>query len=102
MGKVGRPVSSSRSSTQRRKPPAGASQWTVSEPAWVTVAQLCQRWQLDRKTIYKFIDSKILPAWKVGAHLYRISVADVLRFESRNRLPVPDGKRTTTRSRKTR
>jgi excisionase family DNA binding protein len=98
MGKAGRSVSS-RSSAGRRKAPAGSSRWKLSEPAWVTVAQLCQRWQLDRKTIYKFIDSKILPAWKVGAHLYRISIADVLRFESRNRLPIPDGKRPASRSR---
>ena len=55
--------------------------------AWFTVSQLCQRWQLGRKTIYKFIDNKILPAWKVGPHLYRIAVADVLRFEEQNRLP---------------
>jgi excisionase family DNA binding protein len=55
-------------------------------PVWLTVSQLCRRWQLDRKTIYKFIDSKILPAWKIGNHLYRISVEDVLRFEGRNKL----------------
>jgi excisionase family DNA binding protein len=55
-------------------------------PIWLTVSQLCRRWQLDRKTIYKFIDSKILPAWKIGNHLYRIAVEDVLRFEGRNKL----------------
>ena len=75
-----------------------------SEPAWVTVAQLCHRWQLGRKTIYKFIDAKLLPAWKVGAHLYRIAIDDVLRFESQNRLPAPDrdidGRRPAERLRK--
>jgi excisionase family DNA binding protein len=55
-------------------------------PVWLTVAQLCRRWQLSRKTIYKFIDAKILPAWKVGDHLYRVAVEDVLRFEEQ--LPV--------------
>src|SRR5438093_8116529 len=55
-------------------------------PVWLTVSQLCGRWQLDRKTIYKFIDSKILPAWKIGNHLYRIAVEEVLRFEGRNKL----------------
>src|ERR687886_221970 len=59
-------------------------------PAWLTVSQLCDRWQLSRKTIYKFIDAKLLPAWKVGRHLYRIAIDDVLRFESQNRLPAPD------------
>jgi len=57
-------------------------------PVWLTISQLCRRWQLSRKTIYKFIDAKILPAWKVGNHLYRIAVADVLRFERRNKLPA--------------
>jgi excisionase family DNA binding protein len=65
----------------------------------VTVAQLCQRWQLGRKTIYKFIDTKMLPAWKVGPHLYRIAVADVLRFESRSRFPLKGAKRRSDRSR---
>ncbi len=58
-----------------------------AEPAWFTVPQLCQRWQLGRKTIYKFIDSRLLPAWRASTHLYRIAVADVLRFEARNRIP---------------
>jgi excisionase family DNA binding protein len=55
-------------------------------PAWLTIAQLCRRWQLDRKTIYKFIDAQVLPAWKVGERLYRIAVEDVLRFEAVNKL----------------
>src|SRR5439155_24383456 len=54
-------------------------------PVWLTVSQLCRRWQLDRKTIYKFIDSKVLPAWKIGNHLYRIAVEAVLPFEGRNK-----------------
>ena len=57
-----------------------------SDPAWLTVSQLCSRWQLNRKTVYKFIAAKTLPAWKVGSHLYRVAVADVVRFEIRNRL----------------
>jgi len=97
MGKVGR-AGSSRSSAARRRTSEAASQWPPAERAWVTVAQLCLRWQLDRRTIYKFIDSKILPAWKVGAHLYRIAIADALRFESRNRLP-PERKTSPNRSR---
>ena len=52
---------------------------------WLTIAQLCRRWQLGRKTIYKFIDAKLLPAWKVGRRLYRVAVADVLRFEAENK-----------------
>jgi excisionase family DNA binding protein len=56
------------------------------KPAWLSVAQLCRRWQLDRRTVYKFIDSGILPAWKVGRHLYRISVAEIFRFEAQHGL----------------
>ena len=51
-------------------------------PEWLTISQLCRRWQLSRKTIYKFIDARVLPAWKVGRHLYRVAVEDVLRFEA--------------------
>jgi len=58
-------------------------------PAWLTISQLCRRWQLGRKTVYKFIDAKLLPAWKVGTHLYRVAVDDVLRFESQNKLHPP-------------
>ena len=56
------------------------------DPAWLTVSQLCRRWQLGRKTIYKFIDAKILPAWKIGNRLYRVAVEDVLHFEARHKL----------------
>ena len=55
------------------------------QPEWLTVSQLVNRWQLGRRTIYKFIDSGTLPVWKVGTHLYRIALADVRRFEARNR-----------------
>jgi excisionase family DNA binding protein len=57
------------------------------DPVWLTVSQLCRRWQLGRKTIYKFIDAQILPVWKVGGRLYRVAIADVLRFEAQNKLP---------------
>jgi excisionase family DNA binding protein len=55
------------------------------DAAWLTIAQLCGRWQLGRKTVYKFIDAKLLPAWRVGRRLYRVAVADVLRFEAKNK-----------------
>jgi excisionase family DNA binding protein len=57
------------------------------DPVWLTVSQLCRRWQLGRKTIYKFIDAEILPVWKVGPRLYRVAMRDVLRFEAQNKLP---------------
>jgi excisionase family DNA binding protein len=55
------------------------------DAAWLTIAQLCQRWQLGRKTVYKFIDAKLLPAWRVGRHLYRVAITDVERFEAQNK-----------------
>ena len=57
------------------------------DPAWLTVSQVSCRWQLDRKTVYKFIDAQILPVWKVGSRIYRVALEDVLRFEGRNRMP---------------
>ena len=57
------------------------------DPAWLTVSQLCRRWQLGRKTIYKFIDADILPVWRVGSHLYRVAIQDVVRFEAQHKLP---------------
>ena len=68
-------------------------------PAWLTVSQLCDRWQLGRKTVYKFIAANALPVWKVGRHLYRVAVADVLRFEIRNRLAAR-GRAPASRSRR--
>src|SRR6266446_5332531 len=73
---------------RRRYPPAARSVASDSDclgrrtdPVWMSVAQLCRRWQLSRKTIYKFIDARILPAWKVGKHLYRVAMDDILQFE---------------------
>ena len=80
--------SRSHSSLRRRRTDGSSPRSVTSDsgPAWLTISQLCRRWQLGRKTVYKFIDAKVLPAWKVGTHLYRVSLADVLRFESQNRL----------------
>jgi excisionase family DNA binding protein len=77
---------SSHSSAADRATASPSSRSIDPEPVWYTVSQLSRRWQLDRKTIYKFIDSKILPAWKVGTHVYRVAAEDILRFEGRNRL----------------
>ena len=57
-----------------------------AEPVWYTVSQLSRRWQVDRKTIYKFIDCNILPVWKVGSRVLRVAAADILRFEAKNGL----------------
>ena len=77
---------------ERRRPSSAKSDRRKShsrrstDSAWLTIAQLCHRWQLGRKTIYKFIDAKLLPAWRVGGHLYRVAIEDVLRFEARNKV----------------
>jgi excisionase family DNA binding protein len=56
-------------------------------PTWLTISQVCRRWQIGRKTVYKFIDAEILPAWRVARRLYRVAIADVLQFEAQNRIP---------------
>ena len=68
-------------------------------PAWLTISQLSRRWQLDRKTIYKFIDAEILPAWRVGERLYRVAVEDVLRFEAVNKISAVQSDRRLSRPR---
>src|SRR5438093_13142119 len=78
-------TSSSRSPTAQSETPTPSPPSHAVEPAWLTVSQLARRWQLGRRTIYKFIDSGILPVWQVCTHLYRIAFADVVRFEARNR-----------------
>ena len=72
----------SSASRDRRHP---ANSHRSDDVAWLTIAQLSRRWQLGRKTIYKFIDAKLLPAWRVGRRLYRVAVADVVRFEAHNK-----------------
>ena len=88
-------------SMERRRTHAPAARLVSSDldrlghsvgPVWLTVSQLCRRWQLSRKTIYKFIDAKLLPAWKVGRHLYRVAVEDVLRFEAQLPAVRADGR----------
>ena len=82
--------------TERRRTPVVAPA-SLSDPGrrigpvWLSVAQLGRRWQLSRKTTYKFIDTRILPAWKVGPHLYRVAVEDVVRFEAQAH-PVRSGR----------
>jgi len=84
MGRKTRARSSYRATARSgtRKP---LSRRRAGEPAWLTVSQLARRWQLGRTTIYKIFDKGTLPVWKVGTHLFRIALADVLRFEARNR-----------------
>jgi excisionase family DNA binding protein len=67
--------------------PAAPARRIRVDPAWLTVSQLCRRWQVGRKTIYKLIDAEILPVWKVAGRLYRVAIADVLRFEAQNKPP---------------
>ena len=89
MGRNGKSRSAARPRRQQLSRPKAAEHppGRRVDPAWLTVSQLCHRWQLGRKTIYKFIDAEILPVWKVGGRLYRIALADVLRFEIHNKLP---------------
>src|SRR5467141_1998131 len=88
-------------STERRRTHAPAARSASADldrrghhigPVWLSVSQLCRRWQLSRKTVYKFIDARVLPAWKVGRHLYRVAVEDVLHFEAQLPAVRSDGR----------
>jgi hypothetical protein len=59
------------------------------EPDWYTVAQLCRRWQVNRKTVYKFIDAEVRQVCRLGPRLFRVAAADVLRFESKHKFRSP-------------
>ena len=56
----------------------------VTTPAWWTVAQLAERWQIPKSTIHTRIRQGIIRAWNVGTphrHIYRISAGEVRRHE---------------------
>lgn len=41
---------------------------------WISVTRYCERYDVDRKTVYKYLDSGLLESWQVGR---------VLRVENR-------------------
>jgi hypothetical protein len=33
---------------------------------WISVTKYCGRYDLDRKTVYKYLDAGLLESWQVG------------------------------------
>lgn len=48
---------------------------------YVTTTDLAEYWHVSRKQIYKQIQAGTLKAMKLGPRLFRVSIAEALRFE---------------------
>lgn len=48
----------------------------------LTVSELCARWKCTRKTVTDAIHAGRLKAFRLGQRAYRISLAEVERFEA--------------------
>ena len=59
-------------------PPAAAAN---DQAAVFTIPELAKRWKVDRHTITAAIRRRELAAFRVGSRQYRVSEAEVLRFE---------------------
>lgn len=53
----------------------------MTEPESLRVTQLMKRWRCDRNVILKLIKAEKLKAFKLGTRMFRVSMAEVLRFE---------------------
>jgi excisionase family DNA binding protein len=54
---------------------------TYAEPH-VSLRQLARYWQVDRRTVRKWIESGLLPAKKLGPTIWRIRIEDARAFDS--------------------
>ena len=50
-------------------------------PTVLTVAELCARWKVNRKTVLAKIAAGDLRAFRVGERAYRVPMSEVLRIE---------------------
>jgi excisionase family DNA binding protein len=53
-----------------------------AEPHALTVNELMSRWQCPRKKVLEAIHEGRLAAFRVGRRVYRVTVAEVERFET--------------------
>ncbi len=49
-----------------------------------TIPQLCERWQASRHTLHKAMREGRLKAFRLGERTWRVSEAEVLRYEQQN------------------
>lgn len=57
------------------------------EPKALTVNELMRRWDCTRQTILRAIKEGRLKAFRVGARVFRVTLDEVVRFESATREP---------------
>jgi excisionase family DNA binding protein len=50
---------------------------TVDDPEYMTVTEVAEIARVSKMTVYRWIDSGILPGRKLGNRIYRIRSADV-------------------------
>ncbi len=54
-----------------------------SEAAFLTPAQLCQRWQLAERTLRDWNKRRVVPFFKLGGKFIRYRLEDVRAFEEK-------------------
>ena len=64
--------------------------YTPSEAAPFTVEGLAQRWGCSRDMVYDMLTDGSLIGWKLGGKLWRVSAAEVARYESGGSTPSMD------------
>ena len=57
----------------------------MSRGPFLTPAELCARWGIDRRTLDKLLGPR-LPVLKVTARVWRIQVADIEAYERTERI----------------
>lgn len=59
-----------------------AASYDTAQPQTFTVNDLMARWNCPRKRILEAIHEGRLTAFRVGKRIYRVTIAEVERFES--------------------
>ncbi len=58
----------------------------MTERAYYTIEEVCQRWGVTRKTIYKWEGAGLLVIWRAAPRVPRVSLEEVRRFECASRI----------------
>lgn len=61
---------------------------------YLTLSELCDRWQIDRRTLYKLLPS--LPVVIISARVRRVPLAAVLKYEKKEHLSTSESISSTT------
>lgn len=52
-----------------------------TDPVVMTIVELCARWKCSPKTVYEAIDEKRLHVFRIGKRAFRVTLAEVIRYE---------------------